>query len=124
MGELSPRQICVIDGDEAIRDSMATFGTTLGNTILCFASAAEFFAALDGIDPVCVVCAAELPDGDGIQVFDRLHADGAKKVPFALMLDKADDKLLAKAREHGISQVLRKPLLNQRLLAFFQQSAA
>lgn len=109
--------VCVIDGDPAVRDSLATLMQLAGHEVATFATGAAF---LDAVNPgtfKCVVCEAELPDTTGMEVY-RALAEQQVAVPFALLVSKNDQTTAAAAYKVGIRHVFYKPLVHRRLIAF------
>lgn len=107
--------VCVIDGDVAVRDSLATLIRLSGHEVQTFATGSAFLHAQTSFG--CVVCEASLPDTTGVEVFKALiGADIC--VPFALLLSRHDPAVLGAAQRAGIRYVFPKPIVHRRLIAF------
>jgi FixJ family two-component response regulator len=115
--------VCIIDGDPAVRDSLATVVGLNGHQALTFASGNEFLDQTRASKPQCVVCEAELPDTTGMALFEALKAQNPK-MRFALLVSHTDAAIAARAKRLGIDHVFFKPLVNRRLLAFVSASDA
>lgn len=109
--------ICIIDGDRAVRDSLATLMQISGHDVSTFATGGAFLDAVDSIPLGCVVCEAELPDTSGISV-RRALTRRKLDVPFALLVSRTHPAIVTAARKAGIRDVFYKPLVNRRLIAF------
>ena len=118
---VSAAPVCVIDGDPAIRDGVETLVTTTDATVHSFSSAAEFFDSKDAKNANVVVCADQLPDANGLDVFRRLKAEGFEGA-FALLLSRANTHLACDARRIGVTNVFRKPLITMELMRFLRAS--
>jgi FixJ family two-component response regulator len=113
---VDPRAVVLLDGDPAIRDSLTTLMALEDRTVVAYQTAADFLGHLD--DPIgCVICAAELPDRSGLEVFGAVHARWPEAA-FALLVSRQDAPLLAEARRRGVHDVFVKPLVDRGLLDF------
>jgi FixJ family two-component response regulator len=111
-----PRAVVLLDGDPAIRDSLTTLMALEDRTVVAYRTAAEFLGHLD--DPIgCVICAAELPDRSGLDVYGVVH-ERWPDAAFALLVSRQDAALLAEARRRGVRDVFVKPLVDRSLLDF------
>jgi FixJ family two-component response regulator len=118
-GELrpsDPHAVVVLDGDPAIRDSLTTLMALEGYTVAAYQTAADFLRHLD--NPIgCVICAADLPDRSGLDVYGALQARWPG-VAFALLVSRQHAPLLAEARRRGVHDVFVKPLVDRGVLDF------
>ncbi len=114
--------VCVIDGDPAVLDSLATLMTLNGHEVLTFATGTEFLEAQNGRPVSCVVCASELPDTTGIDLFHRIKR-AHPRARFALLMSRTDPLAAAMARASGVDAVFPKPLVHRRLASFVKQRA-
>ena len=117
------RRVIVLDGDPAVRDSLATLMALDDHAVVTYATAAAFLRDLDADPIACVVCEADLPDRSGLEVF-RLLRDRHPEARFALLMSRKDPQLLTRARELGIRDVFGKPLVHRRLLDFVTRGSA
>ncbi len=109
--------VCVVDGDPAVRDSLATLMRLSGHEVSTFATGQEFLAAADTNSVGCVICEADLPDTTGLAVFGAL-TEKCMAAPFALLISQSDPARVAEAYRVGIRNVFPKPLVHRRLLSF------
>lgn len=115
--DLDKSLACIVDGDPAVRDSLATVLDLCGVPTRTFATGREFLAELSDRPIRCVICEAELPDLSGLQVyqiFKRSHPD----TRFALLMSRTDPAATALAQRSGIQTVFHKPLVHRRLTRF------
>jgi len=106
--------VCVIDGDAAVRDSLATLMVLNGHEVASFATGDEFLGAIAEHPVDCIVCDAELPDISGLELFERVR-DRQPRPRFALLLSRRDPTAMASALRQGVDAVFYKPLVNRRL---------
>ncbi|PSQ58920.1 hypothetical protein BRD18_04680 [Halobacteriales archaeon SW_7_71_33] len=97
-----------VDGDDALRETVATH---LGDREIETVGVSTVAAArerLDGDDRVdCVVGEHDLPDGDGIDVVDAVHAT-RPTVPVVLFTDAGSEAVASDAVEAGATGYLVK----------------
>lgn len=114
-------RIVVIDGDPAVRDSLATLMALEDHTVTTYATAAAFLRDLDDRSIRCVICEADLPDRSGLEVFLLLR-ERHPETRFALLMSHKDPQLLARARQLGILDIFPKPLVHRSLVDFVTRS--
>ena len=110
----APLRVCVIDGDAAVRDSLATLMTLNGHEVCAFETGAAFITALDAD---CVICEAELPDISGLELFQAFR-QRCPDIRFALLMSRKDPHAISAARRSGVNAVFQKPLVHRTLRAF------
>lgn len=113
--------VCVIDGDVAVRDSLATVIRLSGHEVITFATGDAFLRSAQSFE--CVVCEARLPDTTGVEVFKVLAGKNII-VPFALLLSHRDPTMIATAERAGIRHVFPKPIVHRRLVGFVTSAIA
>ena len=111
--------VCVVDGDPAVRESLKYFCDSSGYQAMGFATRNAFLRMLD-LDgrAKCVICDAQLPDGDGVDLYVELRVRGVE-VPFALMVSRMSLFSTRRATRFGIETVWRKPMLDRSPLISF-----
>jgi DNA-binding NtrC family response regulator len=108
--------VFVVDGDPAVRDSLSTLLDLNGYAVETCSTGAAFLDRLKGGAKMhCVVCESELPDGSGIQLFQRIRASDSS-VPFLLLLSRRNPSAIQSARSAGIESIFPKPLVHRRLI--------
>lgn len=113
--------VCVIDGDPAVRDSLATLMALNGHEVLTFATGREFLDSQHGSLVSCVVCEAELPDITGVALFQAFKP-AHPETRFALLMSRTDPSAATAAQRCGIDAVFHKPLVNRRLTRFVKSA--
>jgi two-component system response regulator FixJ len=125
-------RVIVIDGDPAVRDSLATLMELNGHEVVTYASGHAFLRDADGSasEPTeyqkntdCVICAAELPDISGVDLYLAFHAHHPR-TRFALLTSRKDSVALTRARELGIENIFSKPLVHRKLVRFVSKCAS
>ncbi len=126
-------RVIVIDGDPAVRDSLATLMELNGHAVVTYASGREFLRDADGDDIVapaehsknidCVICEAELPDISGVDLYQAFHAHHPD-TRFALLTSRKDSGTTTRAHDLGIQDVFSKPLVHRKLVRFVGKRAS
>lgn len=111
---MSDQAICVIDDDEAVRDSVAFLLQSEGWTAHKYGAAEEFLAA---VPPgcVCVVTDVRMPGMDGVSLLRRLE-QSERRVPVIVMTGHGDVPLAVSAMKEGAADFLQKPFSDDTLI--------
>jgi response regulator NasT len=101
-------RVAIVDDHERSRSALraaiwAAGGEVVGEAVRC----ADALALTRRAVPDVVVCAAGLPDGDGVQVAAQLTAADC---PVVLFTSHTDSALVERARAAGVMAYLLKPL--------------
>ncbi len=113
--------IVIVDDDEAVRHSLQALLEAAGHCIQVFPSGEAFFDTPSV--GACMVVDLHLPGLDGIQVIERLRAQGAS-TPVILISGRFDAGSRARAADAGAAALLEKPLREHRLLESIDRALA
>src|SRR4051794_33765681 len=100
--------ISIVDDDEAIRDAIETLVRSLGYHASTFASADDFLKCEQVHDTSCVITDVQMPGLSGIDLQDRLIAQG-HRIPIIFVTGHTEDSARARAMKVGAVCFLRKP---------------
>jgi FixJ family two-component response regulator len=103
--------ISIIDDDRSVREAVKSLIRSLGYEAVTFASAEEYLGADAAHDSECVITDVQMPGMTGMDLQDRLIADGYRR-PIILM--SAEDAG-ASALRTASSRFLKKPFSDERL---------
>jgi FixJ family two-component response regulator len=99
--------ICIVDDDEAIRESLQLLLFAEGRNCLAFASATEFLANRpEEID--CLLLDIRMPVMDGLELFAQLRSEHAP-YPIIFITGHGDIPLAVTAIKQGAYDFLTKP---------------
>lgn len=108
--------ICIIDDDEAVRDSLGVFLETCGYAVAGFASALAFLNCPDGLAYLCLLVDLHMPGMNGLELLQLLRERGVE-TPAMLITAAADTTLKAETAKLSNLTVLDKPVDGEALLA-------
>ncbi len=113
----------VVDGDPAVRDSLTTFLDLNGFQVEAYATGAAFLSELlrgrSEVNNFWVVCEADLPDGSGIELYDKVRA-ARGSTPFILLVSRRNPGIIETAKNAGIDHIYQKPLVHRNLLTYIE----
>jgi len=115
--------VFVVDDDADMRDSLAYLMRSVGLTTVVFASAEEFFATYQRGAPGCLVCDVRMPDMSGLELYERLVAEGST-LPVIFMTAYADVPMAIRALKSGAVEFIEKPFHAQTMLERVQRALA
>ena len=107
--------ISIIDDDRSVREAVESLIRSLGYQALTFTSAEEYLGS-DRIDESeCVITDIQMPGMTGLDLQDRLIADGYRR-PIILMSALAAEDVGANALRTTASRFLKKPFSGERFI--------
>jgi len=107
--------VFIVDDDADMRDSLAYLMRSVGLQTAVYASAQEFFAAYIRDTPGCLGCEVRMPDISGLELYERLVAEGAT-LPVIFMTAYADVPMAIRALKSGAVEFVEKPFHAQTML--------
>ena len=108
--------IFVVDDDGAVRDALRGFIEQAGRTVEVYGSAQEFLDAHRSGRNGCLVVDCRMPDMDGIELLERLKAEG-HQLPTIMITGYGDVPLAVRAMNAGAAGFIEKPVRGDELLA-------
>ena len=106
--ELSREQICVVDDDEGVADSLKLLLETFGYDVQSYNSGADLLADDRRRAADCMIIDHHMPNMNGLDLVDRLQKEGGR-VPMILISGRLDTSTKERALSLGITSVLEKP---------------
>ena len=107
--------ISIIDDDRSVREAVKSLIRSLGYEAVTFASAEEYLGADSDRDSECIITNVQMPGMTGIDLQDRLIADGYRR-PIILMSALSAEDAGADASTTAASRFLKKPFSDERLI--------
>jgi FixJ family two-component response regulator len=107
--------ISIIDDDRSVREAVRSLVRSLGYDAATFASAEEYLGSENVGDSECVITDLQMPGMTGIDLQDKLIADGHCK-PIIFMSALSAEEAGARAMDTEVFGFLRKPFSDERLI--------
>lgn len=120
---MSDAVVSVVDDDPAVRDSIAMLVRTEGLAVRTFDSARSFLATWDPCEPGCLVVDLRLPGLSGLDLQQRLAAEGDAP-PIIFLTGYGTVPAAVRALKAGAIDFLEKPFDPAALLARIHEALA
>lgn len=101
--------IAIVDDDEGVRRALRRMILSLAHAPITFASGEAFLDGLAGASPDCVILDLHLPALRGIDVLERLRADGST-LPVIIVTGLDQPGMRERCLDAGAAAYLTKPL--------------
>ena len=118
--------ICLVDGDDVVREALTAMLEASGYAVTCFASGGALLAAEAKVARrarTCLVLDLDLSDMSGIELARRLRAAGST-TPFVVTTARPRRGDEARVRAAGAAVFLDKPISRQRLVSAIERAMA
>jgi two-component system response regulator FixJ len=106
------RAVVVVDGDEAVRQSLAMLLGTLHLLVETFPDGEALLGRLEELHPDCIITEVFLPGMSGIELLRELTARG-RTIPAIVMATHADIPLAVEAMHLGALDFVEKPVIER-----------
>ena len=110
------RVVCIVDDDEAVRDSLQILLETMGYPVRSFEAGPEFLEACVALDAGCVLLDIRMPKMSGMEVHKRL-LDIRPDLPVIIVTGHGDVTMAVQAMRAGAVDFIEKPFQEDALLA-------
>ena len=119
--ETLEQTVCIVDDDEAVRDSLEILFRSVGLTAQTYASAAAYLEAYDPGRAGCLVLDVRMPGMSGLELQKRLEELGSSP-PIIFITGHGDVPMAVGAIQRGAVDFIQKPFRDQDLLDRVQQA--
>jgi FixJ family two-component response regulator len=109
--------ISIIDDDRSVREAVKSLIRSLGYEAVTFASAEEYLGADGAHESKCVITDVQMPGMTGMDLQDRLIADGYRRPIIFMSAMSAED-----AGATAASRFLTKPFSDERLIDYLDRA--
>jgi len=113
--------VCIVDDDEAVRESLQVLLETMGYTVKAYESGIAFLENCGSLGPGCVLLDVRMPHMNGLEVQERLKAE-RPDLPVVIVTGHADVAMAVQAMRTGAIDFIEKPFEEDALLASVQNA--
>jgi two-component system, LuxR family, response regulator FixJ len=117
------RLVCVVDDDEAVRDSTQMLLGIYGYQVRAYAGARDFLAEFDAADTGCLILDIHMPEMTGVELLTLLRARGVT-TPAIIVSGQTDPVLGEILTRSGALAILSKPVNEDELMGFVKKALA
>ena len=114
-------QICVVDDDEAVADSLKLLLEGFGYDVHAYNSGADFLADRCRCTTGCLIIDQHMPGLDGLDVVDHLQKEGTR-LPTILVSGRLDTNTKKRAASLSVASVLEKPFAADHLIGLIRKA--
>jgi FixJ family two-component response regulator len=115
--------VCVVDDDDAFRDSLRWLLESTGYRVAAYATAERFLAGYKAGTAACLVLDVRMPGLSGLELQQELNRRG-EMLPIIFMTGHGDVPMAVTAVKNGAFHFLEKPFNDAQLLALIEQAAS
>jgi two-component system response regulator FixJ len=117
------RVICVVDDDEAVRDSTQMLLGIYGFNARSYAGAREFLAEFDAVTTGCLILDIHMPEMTGVELLTLLRTRGVD-TPAIIVSGRNDPVLGELLARSGVLAILNKPVNESELMGYVEKALA
>lgn len=114
--------VCIVDDDEAVRDSLGVLLETMGYAIRAFESGPDFLDNCTTLETACVLLDVRMPKMSGLEVQKRL-TEIRPDLPVIIVTGHGDVPMAVQAMQAGAVDFIEKPFQEEALLASVENAA-
>jgi two-component system response regulator FixJ len=111
------QRICIVDDDDAVRDSLRLLLESHGYDVDAFNSAAACLEERSGQSYDCFLVDLHMPGKSGIDLIETLRASGVA-APTFIITARMDPRLAVRAERAEVFGVLSKPVADRELISW------
>lgn len=112
--------VYLVDDDEAVREGLSLLLRTVGLNVSTFAAPGDFLAALNRLEPGCLILDIRMPQISGLKLQERL-AGRDVNWPTIIISGHGDIEACRQAFRNGAIDFLSKPVDEQDLIDAIQK---
>ena len=117
------RLVCVVDDDEAVRDSTQMLLDIYGFKARTYPGAREFLAEFDAVATGCLILDIHMPEMTGVELLTLLRARNIA-VPAIIVSGRSDPMLAESLARSGALAILNKPVNEGELMGYVEKALA
>ena len=115
--------VCIVDDDDAVRDSMRVLVESYGHPVSDYASAMTFLDDLRDSEPGCLLLDLHMPGMNGLELVELLRRRHVR-TPVIVVTARNDPQQSQRLRDAGVLALLNKPVTDNELIGWIEQALA
>jgi len=117
------RTVCIVDDDEAIRDSMRLLIESYGMGVREYPSATAYLNDMPASGSACLLLDLHMPGMSGLELLELLRRRRVD-TPAIIITGRSDPTLAERIERAGVLALLHKPVGDDDLMAFIERAFA
>lgn len=117
------RLVCVVDDDEAVRDSTQMLLGIYGFQVRAYAGARDFLAEFDAALTGCLILDIHMPEMTGVELLTLLRGRGVT-IPTIIVSGQTDPVVGETLTRSGALAILSKPVNEDELMGLVKKALA
>lgn len=113
--------ICIVDDDEAVRDSMRILVESYGHPVRDYPSAMAFLGDQGKSEPGCLLLDLHMPGMDGLELVELLRRRHIQ-TPAIIVTGQRDPLQMQRVQDAGVMALLNKPVADDELMSWIEQA--
>ena len=115
--------VCIVDDDDAVRDSMRVLVESYGHAVSDYPSATAFLADLRDREPGCLLLDLHMPGMDGFELVELLRRRHVR-TPVIIITARNDLQQTQRIKDADVLVLLNKPVTDNELIGWIEQALA
>lgn len=115
--------VCIVDDDDAVRDSMRVLVESYGHPVSDYPSAMAFLGDLRDCEPGCLLLDLNMPGMNGLELVELLRRRQVG-TPVIVVTARSDAQQSQRLKNAGILALLNKPVTDNELIDWIEQALA
>jgi FixJ family two-component response regulator len=111
----SPIRVCIVDDDDAVRDSLRILLDAYGIDVEAFPTPSQFLNKALATAADCLIFDLHMPEMTGLEIAEHLRARKLT-TPVIIITGRTDPVLAPRMARAGIAAVLAKPVGDEELV--------
>jgi two-component system response regulator FixJ len=116
-----PLRVCIVDDDDAVRDSLRTLLDSHGIATQVFSTPVLFLSQADSIDADCLIFDLHMPEMTGLELAETLRARH-RATPIIILTGRTEPVLVPRMERAGVAAILGKPVSDMALVSAIENA--
>lgn len=113
--------VCIVDDDEAVRDSMRVLVESYGHPVRDYPSATAYLSDAQAAEPGCLLLDLHMPGMDGLELIELLRRRHIL-TPAIIVTGRRDPSQAERVKSAGVMALLNKPVADDELIGWIEQA--